>query len=174
VGGKQGVVRADGSARAIPAHTAPVDQQRRAVFAGDRCRAASSAWARYHRPEAQRRRLSQREQQLKATVTDLETSRRRLQVQTRQFAELAEKYSDEKLKAEAANRSKSEFLANISHELRTPLNAIIGFSEMMSQEMFGRIGNPKYREYAGDIEKSGRYLVDVINDILDMSRKSGR
>ena len=71
--------------------------------------------------------------------------------------------------AELANRSKSEFLANMSHELRTPLNAIIGFSEITRQEMFGPIGNPKYLEYSGDMHDSGRHLLELVNDILDMS-----
>ena len=70
----------------------------------------------------------------------------------------------------AANRSKTTFLANISHELRTPLNAIIGLSEMIGEEIFGPVGHPKYREYSGDIRDSGRHLLDVINDILDLSR----
>jgi PAS domain S-box-containing protein len=72
--------------------------------------------------------------------------------------------------AVVANRAKSEFLANMSHELRTPLNAILGFSEMMEQEVFGPIGVPKYREYIGDILKSGRHLLDVLSDIMDVSR----
>jgi two-component system cell cycle sensor histidine kinase PleC len=120
-------------------------------------------------------RLTVRERELRASVSDLEASRRQLQQQTRQLVDLADKYATEKARAEAANRSKSEFLANISHELRTPLNAIIGFSEMMTQEMFGRIGNSKYAEYAADIHRSGEYLLEVINDILDMSKiEAGR
>jgi signal transduction histidine kinase len=71
--------------------------------------------------------------------------------------------------AEAANRSKSEFLANMSHELRTPLNAIIGFSGMMSDRMFGPI-NEKYADYAAVIGESGRHLLAIINDILDLAR----
>ena len=70
---------------------------------------------------------------------------------------------------EAANRHKSEFLANMSHELRTPLNAIIGFSEVLSQRMFGEI-NPKQGEYLGDIQTSGQHLLSLINDILDLSK----
>jgi signal transduction histidine kinase len=71
--------------------------------------------------------------------------------------------------AEAANRSKSEFLANMSHELRTPLNAIIGFSGMMSDRMFGPL-NDKYAEYAALIGESGRHLLAIITDILDVAR----
>ena len=78
-------------------------------------------------------------------------------------------------KAIAANRAKTEFLANMSHELRTPLNAIIGFSEMMKMEALGPIGSPQYAEYAGDIHNSGHHLLQVINDILDVSRiEAGR
>ena len=73
-------------------------------------------------------------------------------------------------RAEAANQSKTEFLANMSHELRTPLNAIIGFSEVIKEGKFGPVGQPRYMEYAGDIHSSGRHLLDVINDILDLSK----
>jgi PAS domain S-box-containing protein len=80
-----------------------------------------------------------------------------------------------KTAAELGNRAKTEFLANMSHELRTPLNAIIGFSEVMKGEMFGPIGHDQYREYAGDILRSGQHLLDVINDVLDMSKiEAGR
>ena len=72
--------------------------------------------------------------------------------------------------AELANRTKSEFLANMSHELRTPLNAIIGFSDVMKSGMFGPIDNPKYAEYANDINASGVHLLELINDILDLSK----
>jgi signal transduction histidine kinase/HAMP domain-containing protein len=72
--------------------------------------------------------------------------------------------------AEAASDAKTRFLANISHELRTPLNAIIGFSEIIYRQMFGELGNPRYVEYATDIQRSGRHLLDVINSILEFSR----
>ncbi|SEL81822.1 ATP-binding protein [Xaviernesmea oryzae] len=72
--------------------------------------------------------------------------------------------------AETANAHKSEFLARVSHEIRTPLNAIIGFSDMMASEHFGPIGNPRYVEYAGDIGRSGRYVLDIVNDLLDISK----
>ena len=71
---------------------------------------------------------------------------------------------------EASNRAKSRFLATMSHELRTPLNAIIGFSEMMNAELLGPLGNARYVDYAASINESGRYLLDLINDILDMSK----
>ncbi len=72
--------------------------------------------------------------------------------------------------AQAANRAKSEFLANMSHELRTPLNAIIGFSEIMVRELHGRLGNDRYGDYARDIHQSGRHLLEIINDILDIAK----
>ena len=72
--------------------------------------------------------------------------------------------------AESAYASKTRFLANMSHELRTPLNAIIGFSEMMQSQLLGPVGNAKYLGYIGDIRGAGRHLLDLINDILDMSK----
>ena len=72
--------------------------------------------------------------------------------------------------AEAANASKSRFLANMSHELRTPLNAIIGFSEIISNQLFGKLGNERYLDYSQDILRSGRHLLAVINDVLDLSK----
>lgn len=77
---------------------------------------------------------------------------------------------DARERAEAANRTKSRFLANMSHELRTPLNAIIGFSDMLKLEMFGKLGNARYLEYAQLINESGGLLLDLISDILDMSK----
>ncbi|MBO0332410.1 HAMP domain-containing histidine kinase [Sneathiella sp. CAU 1612] len=73
-------------------------------------------------------------------------------------------------KAQAANHSKSEFLAIMSHELRTPLNAIIGFSEILEKEMFGPLGKEQYKEYSKDINVSGQHLLSIINDILDLSK----
>ncbi len=72
--------------------------------------------------------------------------------------------------AERAYAAKTQFLANMSHELRTPLNAIIGFSEMMRTEMLGPLGNKKYVEYVSGIHESGEHLLDLISDILDMSK----
>jgi len=112
---------------------------------------------------------------LRATVIDLQRSRAALERQALELADLAEKYQREKTRAEEANQTKSKFLANMSHELRTPLNAIIGFSEIMESGMFGALGSEKYREYCHDILTSGHYLLEVINDILDMSKiEAGR
>ncbi len=77
--------------------------------------------------------------------------------------------------AEAASRAKSEFLAMMSHELRTPLNAIIGFSEIIKTETLGPIGNDRYQEFVHDIHASGQHLLELINDILDLSKiESGK
>lgn len=80
-----------------------------------------------------------------------------------------------KEQADSANRAKSAFLANMSHELRTPLNAIIGFSEMMMKETFGPLGSPKYKEYLSDVHLSAEHLLEIINEVLDMSKiEAGR
>jgi two-component system, cell cycle sensor histidine kinase PleC len=119
-------------------------------------------------------RLLESERQLKATIDDLRSSQQALETQKSQLSELAEKYAAEKTRALEASQAKSEFLANMSHELRTPLNAIIGFSEIMESGMLGPLAD-KYHEYCRDIRESGKYLLDVINDILDMSKiEAGR
>ena len=120
-------------------------------------------------------KLMESEKRLMATVADLRHSQQKLERQAEEVADLAEKYAEEKTRAEEASQAKSKFLANMSHELRTPLNAIIGFSEIMESGMFGPLGSDKYREYCGDIHQSGQYLLEVINDILDMSKiEAGR
>ncbi|MEC9368160.1 MAG: HAMP domain-containing sensor histidine kinase [Pseudomonadota bacterium] len=90
--------------------------------------------------------------------------------------EQSKSISDEaRHRAEAANVAKSRFLATMSHELRTPLNAILGFSEVMKSEILGQHTVPTYREYANDIHKSGEHLLNLINEILDLSRiEAGR
>ena len=112
------------------------------------------------RQEAQTRQAADT---LRAMVAKLETSQAELSL-------LARKYEVAMTRAEAANQAKSEFLANMSHELRTPLNAINGFSEIMAGEMFGPVGDPRYKGYAQDILKSGQHLLSLINDILDMAK----
>ena len=83
---------------------------------------------------------------------------------------LAEEVALARDQAKAANKSRSEFLAMMSHELRTPLNAVIGYSEIIKEETFGPVGSPKYLEYVEDIHDSGRHLLSIINDILDLSK----
>lgn len=109
------------------------------------------------------------------TTATLELSqRRRFQVTTimditlRKQMEYSLRIAKEQ--ADAANQAKSAFLANMSHELRTPLNAIIGFSEMMIKHTFGPLGHDKYGEYLGDIHMSAKHLLEIINEVLDMSK----
>ena len=91
-----------------------------------------------------------------------------------QNARLFQEIEDKSRQIEAANRHKSEFLANMSHELRTPLNAIIGFSEVLGEKLFGEL-NEKQAEYTDDILSSGRHLLSLINEILDLSKvEAGR
>ncbi len=96
-------------------------------------------------------------------IAQLQKSRARLDEMSRHLAITADQ-------AKAANKAKSAFLANMSHELRTPLNAIMGFSEVMKDEHLGPVHNPRYLAYAADIHSSGRYLLGIINDILDLSK----
>lgn len=106
---------------------------------------------------------ARKERELQMTVHILEQSRREL-------SELNERYAIERQRAEDANRAKTEFLANVSHELRTPLNAINGFSAIMQSELYGPLGSDKYVEYVNDINDSGRHLLELINEILDLSK----
>ncbi|MEZ5953088.1 MAG: PAS domain-containing sensor histidine kinase [Hyphomonas sp.] len=107
--------------------------------------------------------LKRQKERMRKAVLDLERSEGRA-------GELARKYSEEKAKAEHAANSKSAFLANMSHELRTPLNAINGFSEILAHELYGPLGDNRYKGYAQDILTSGQHLLDMINDILDMAK----
>jgi len=111
-----------------------------------------------------------REHQLQVNQDALEKTINVLRKSQVRIVELAENYEQEKIRAEEANQSKSEFLANMSHELRTPLNAINGFSDIMKKEMFGPLGDARYKEYVNDILFSGQHLLSLINDILDMSK----
>ena len=86
-----------------------------------------------------------------------------------QNAQLFREIQEKGQQLEVANRHKSEFLANMSHELRTPLNAIIGFSEVLGEKYFGEL-NPKQLDYVKDIHSSGKHLLSLINDILDLSK----
>ncbi|MDX3929600.1 MAG: histidine kinase dimerization/phospho-acceptor domain-containing protein [Shinella sp.] len=87
-----------------------------------------------------------------------------------QWKRTEEELRSAKRAAETANAHKSDFLARVSHEIRTPLNAIIGFSDMMATERFGPIGHSRYVEYANDIGRSGRHVLDIVNDLLDISK----
>ena len=115
-------------------------------------------------------RLRDSEEAFLATVAELKHSRRSLEEQAQQLADLAERYHEQKSCAEAANRAKLEFLANMSHELRTPLNAIIGFSQLMGSQTFGPLGSKKYGDYCAHILASGEYLLRVVSEVLDMAR----
>ncbi len=115
------------------------------------------------------------EEKLRKYAQQLEKSQEKLQREADERAELALKYATEKTRAEEANRSKTEFLANMSHELRTPLNAVMGFAQIMQNGMFGPLGDDRYVGYTKDILNSGQHLIDLISDILDMSKiESGK
>ncbi|MBR9834445.1 MAG: HAMP domain-containing histidine kinase, partial [Alphaproteobacteria bacterium] len=107
--------------------------------------------------------LTRQREHLRKLVLELERSEGHA-------GELARKLNEEKLRAERSANSKSAFLANMSHELRTPLNAINGFSEILSEQMYGPLGDQRYVDYAKDILTSGQHLLDMINDILDMAK----
>ena len=113
--------------------------------------------------------------QLHETARDMLIFRGQKDILIEELRHARDTAEEQKKKAETANIAKSTFLANMSHELRTPLNAILGFSEILHREMFGPIVNRYYKDYAGDINLSGKYLLGLINDILDITRiEAGR
>ena len=87
-----------------------------------------------------------------------------------QWKRAEEELTQSRAQAERASSQKTDFLARVSHEIRTPLNAIIGFSELMVDEKFGPIGNDRYRDYLRDINRSGNHVLDLVNDLLDISK----
>ena len=113
--------------------------------------------------------LLESDQALRARIVDLEETREELERQHRNLLLVTTQLRTATDQANAANHAKSEFLAAMSHELRTPLNAIIGFSEIMQNQVLGPIGSPQYQEFARDIFSSGQHLLELINDILDLS-----
>ncbi|MGH6946346.1 MAG: PAS domain-containing sensor histidine kinase [Kiloniellales bacterium] len=120
--------------------------------------------------KAQEQRLRNAEARQTRTIAALSQAQEKLEQQADELGNLAECYAAEKDRAEAANRAKSSFLASMSHELRTPLNAILGFSEVIRDRVLGPLDKPIYSEYAADIHRSGSHLLDLINDMLDMSK----
>jgi two-component system cell cycle sensor histidine kinase PleC len=119
---------------------------------------------------AQEEELVRSQSELTSAIVALERHQTLLEEQASELTTLTARLEMEKQRAEEASRAKTEFLANMSHELRTPLNAIIGFSEIMRAELFGPLGHAKYREYARDVVQSGQGLLELISDILDMSK----
>jgi signal transduction histidine kinase len=103
----------------------------------------------------------------RSDITGLIAARVSLELQRR---DTERQLREAKEAAEVASRAKSEFLANMSHELRTPLNAVIGFSQMIGEEILGPVGRAEYKEYACDIHTSSLHLLQIINDILDVSK----
>jgi len=110
------------------------------------------------------------EEELRRQKERMQKTMQELASSERLAGDLAKNLADEKARAENAASSKSAFLANMSHELRTPLNAINGFSEIIAHELYGPLGDQRYKGYAQDILASGQHLLDMINDILDMAK----
>lgn len=151
---------------------APEDRERvRQVYADMHVglRRAYDIEYRIHRPDGQVASLREICERTTDPVTGEIIERGMIQDITREHQRRRE-ITDAQQKAEAANRAKSTFLATMSHELRTPLNAIIGFSSLIESEYFGPMENRKYKDYVSDIHASGKYLLSLINDILDLSR----
>jgi signal transduction histidine kinase len=114
--------------------------------------------------------LRQRGKTLERTVHELEMVQVKTEEQATMLATMAEELDTARREAERISAYKTSFLRSITHELRTPLNAIIGFSELIQTEAMGKIGNPKYIEYADLVRSSGMHLLSLINQVLDLSR----
>lgn len=114
--------------------------------------------------------LRRNEENLQAHLVELQGTRDQFEAQGIELVGLCEDLAKARDVAVLANHAKSQFLAHMSHEIRTPLNAILGFSEIVGDELLGPVTPPKYREYAQDIHTSGRHLLELINDILDLAK----
>ena len=114
--------------------------------------------------------LRRNEEQLQAHMAELQGARDQFETQGIELVGLCEDLAKARDEAVLSNHTKSQFLAHMSHELRTPLNAILGFSEVVGDELLGPVSPPKYREYAQDIHVSGKHLLELINDILDLAK----
>lgn len=121
----------------------------------------------------QQQTLLERERMHHQLIGDLQNAHKKLEYKQRQLVALNERNAVAKNRAEAASRSKSTFLANMNHELRTPLNIIIGFSELMKDRLFGPLGDPHYESYANDIWHSGKYLLELVDRVLELSQAEG-